>query len=47
MIRRLLNLLRERRARKRLSDIVAQTRASFECESYRRNRAAQLKGRAR
>jgi len=47
MIRRFLNLLRERRARKRLAEIVAQTRASFECEDYRRRRAAALKGLGR
>lgn len=44
MIRLILSHLRERRARKRLAEIVAQTRASFECEQYRRRRAAALKG---
>lgn len=36
--------LRERWAQRRLAEIVAQTRASFECEQYRRRRAAALKG---
>lgn len=36
----------ERRARRRLQEIVDQTRNSFPCELYRKNRAAQLKRRA-
>jgi hypothetical protein len=43
-IHRLLCIIRERRARKRLQEIVDQTRASFDCEQYRRRRAAALKG---
>lgn len=45
MIRTIIGYFRERRARARLAEIVAQTRASFECERYRRNRAAQIKRR--
>jgi hypothetical protein len=39
--------LRERWAKRRLAEIVAQTRASFECEQYRRRRSAALKGLGR
>jgi hypothetical protein len=41
MIRRLRQYL----AAKRLQRIVNETRESFECEQYRRHRAAALKGR--
>ncbi len=44
MIRRILSLIRERRARKRLAEIVRDTRNSYECRRYRERRAAALKG---
>jgi len=43
MIARIFRKLRERKARKRLHEIVTQTRNSFACEQYRRRRAAALK----
>lgn len=47
MIRRLLSAYKQHKARKRLAEITEAVRNSFECERYRRNRAAQLKRRAR
>lgn len=43
MIARLLRTLAERRARRRLAELVAQTRASHDIEQYRRRRAAAFK----
>lgn len=36
----------ERKAKRRLAEIVAMTRESYATEQYRRRRAAALKGRA-
>lgn len=46
MIRKFLNLYRERQARKRLAELVAQTASSYEVKRYRERRAAALKGDA-
>jgi hypothetical protein len=42
MIRSILTHFRERAARKRLAEIVAQTRASYECQDYTKRRRARL-----
>ena len=47
MIAHILRKLRERKARRRLDEIVRQTRASYACESYRRHREAALKARSK
>lgn len=47
LVRRIINHWKERQARKRLAEIVAQTRSSFACQDYARRRAAALKGRGR
>lgn len=47
LLGRFANFIRERRARKRLAEIVASTRASFECQDYARRRKAALKGLGR
>lgn len=39
--------IRQRHHERKLERLVAETRASFDCEQYRRHRAAALKGRAR
>ena len=44
MIKRLRNTYRFWVARRRLEKLVAKARTSFECEQYRRRRAAALKG---
>ncbi len=44
---RLIRWLRERRAQKRLAEIVRDTRDSYECRRYRERRAAALKGLGR
>lgn len=44
LVRLLTRHLHERRARKRLAEIVASTRDSYECRRYRERRAAALKG---
>ncbi|MES2295237.1 MAG: hypothetical protein V4527_18215 [Pseudomonadota bacterium] len=43
----MIRLVRQLLARRRLQRMVEQTRNSFECERYRRNRAAQIQRRAR
>lgn len=45
MIRRFRSILREYRARRRLQQIVEDTRGSFRCQLYRKNREAQLRRR--
>jgi quinol monooxygenase YgiN len=47
MIRSLILKHRERQARKRLDEIVRATRESEACRSYRKRRAAALKGLGR
>lgn len=47
MIGRIIAKLKERAARKRLDQIVRQTRDSYECQRFRERRAAALKGKGR
>lgn len=46
LIRAVINRIRERQARKRLAQLVAQTASSYEIVDYRKRRAAAMKGRA-